>query len=195
MHIVAVVAYHGVLPFDLAMPCEVFARVAVPGVAEPYRVKVCGTARTVRAGLVDLRAPYRLADVAGARTVILPGIADPGVPVSREVISTVRDAAEQGARVASICTGAFVLAATGLLDGLRATTHWAAAPMLAAAYPAVVVDPGVLFVDNGEILTSAGAAAGLDLCLHMVRRDYGPAAAAHAARLAVMPLERDGGQA
>ena len=117
------------------------------------------------------------------------------MPIPRDVIAAVREAARSGARVASICTGAFVLAATGLLDGLRATTHWAAVPILAERYPAVTVDPGVLFVDNGQILTSAGAAAGLDLCLHMVRRDYGPAAAAHAARLAVMPLERDGGQA
>ena len=195
VHTVAVIAYHGVLPFDLATPCEVFARVAVPDIAEPYRVRVCGTARTVKAGLVDLRAPYTLAEVAGAQTLILPGIADPGAPVPREVITAVRDAADRGTRVASICTGAFVLAATGLLDGLRATTHWAAAPMLTKAYPAVSVDPGVLFVDNGQILTSAGAAAGLDLCLHMVRRDYGSAVAAHAARLAVMPLERDGGQA
>ena len=195
MHTVAVIAYHGLLPFDLATPCEVFGRVAVSDIAEPYRVRVCGAARTVKAGMVDLRAPYGLGDVAGAQTVILPGIADPTMPVSREVIAAVRDAAKNGARVASICTGAFVLAATGLLDGLRATTHWAAAPILAECYPAVAVDANVLFVDNGQILTSAGAAAGLDLCLHMVRRDYGPAVAAHAARLAVMPLERDGGQA
>ena len=195
MHTVAVIAYHGVLPFDLATPCEVFARVAVPDIAEPYRLRVCGTARTVKAGLVDLRAPYTLAAVAGAQTVILPGIADPRAPVPREVIAAVREAADRGARVASICTGAFVLAATGLLDGLHATTHWAAAPILAEAYPAVSVDPCVLFVDNGKILTSAGAAAGLDLCLHMVRCDYGSGVAAHAARLAVMPLERSGGQA
>ncbi|WP_344732642.1 GlxA family transcriptional regulator, partial [Spinactinospora alkalitolerans] len=98
-------------------------------------------------------------------------------------------------RIASICVGAFVLAATGLLDGLRATTHWAATPELARRHPAVEVDPDVLFVDNGQFLTSAGAAAGMDLCLHMVRRDHGSAVAADAARIAVMPLERDGGQA
>ncbi|WP_280181344.1 GlxA family transcriptional regulator, partial [Nocardia farcinica] len=101
-----------------------------------------------------------------------------------------------GTRIASICTGTFPLAATGLLDGLRATTHWAAAEALARAHPAVTVDPDVLYVDNdGRVLTSAGAAAGLDLCLHLVRRDYGSAVAADAARLAVMPLEREGGQA
>jgi len=195
VHDVAVLAYHGVLPFDLATPCEVFDRVTVPGIPKPYAVRVCGEARTVRAGMFDLRVPYDLADATRAQTVVLPGIADPAMPIPPDVLSAVRDAARRGARVASICTGAFVLAAAGLLDGLRATTHWAAAGMLAARYPAVAVDADVLFVDNGQVLTSAGAAAGLDLCLHMVRRDYGPAAAAQAARLAVMPLERDGGQA
>lgn len=195
MHRVAVLAYHGVLPFDLATPCEVFGRVTAPGHPEPYAVRVCGIARTVKAGAFDLRVPYSLADIAGAQTVMLPGIADPAAPIPRDVLSAVRDAAGRGARIASICTGAFVLAATGLLDGLRATTHWAAAEHLAARYPAIDVDANVLFVDNGQTLTSAGAAAGLDLCLHMVRRDYGRAAAAQAARLSVMPLERDGGQA
>jgi transcriptional regulator GlxA family with amidase domain len=91
--------------------------------------------------------------------------------------------------------GAFILAATGLLDGLHATTHWAAAKELSRLYPHIDVDADVLFVDNGRVLTSAGAAAGLDLCLHMIRQDYGSAVAADAARVAVMPLERDGGQA
>jgi transcriptional regulator GlxA family with amidase domain len=98
-------------------------------------------------------------------------------------------------RIASICSGAFILAATGLLDGRRATTHWGAAAELARRYPRVTVDPNVLFVDEGQFLTSAGASAGLDLCLHLVRCDYGAAVAAHAARLAVVPLLRDGGQA
>ena len=100
-----------------------------------------------------------------------------------------------GTRIASICSGAFVLAATGLLDGLRATTHWVAAACSPPRTRTIEVDPDVLYVDNGQILTSAGAAAGLDLCLHMIRRDYGSAVAADAARLSVMPLEREGGQA
>ena len=100
-----------------------------------------------------------------------------------------------GARVTSICTGAFVLAATGLLDGRRATTHWLGAERLAARYPAIEVDPNTLFVDEGRIVTSAGASAGLDMCLHLVRRDLGQSVAAQAARLAVAPLDRDGGQA
>jgi len=108
-----------------------------------------------------------------------------------------RRAAARGAgcRIASICSGAFVLAVAGLLDGRRATTHWLGARALAERYPAVEVDPDVLYIDGGRILTTAGAAAGLDLRLHMVRRDYGAAVAADAARAAVMPLESDGGQA
>jgi transcriptional regulator GlxA family with amidase domain len=98
-------------------------------------------------------------------------------------------------RLVSICTGAFVLAAAGILDGRRATTHWAAAPELARRYPKIDVDPDVLFIDHGPVATSAGAAAGLDLCLHLVRRDHGAAAAAQTARSSVMPLERAGGQA
>src|SRR6266511_3059605 len=106
-----------------------------------------------------------------------------------------RQAAANGTRIASICSGAFILAATGLLDGHRATTHWLAAALLAELHPAIDVDPDVLYVDNGQLLTSAGAAAGLDLCLHLIRRDHGSAVAADAARLSVMPLEREGGQA
>ena len=194
MHVVADLAFDGVIPFDLAMPCELFSRVEVPGVAEPYRVCVCGAGGIIRAGLFNLQPLHGLEAVARANTVVLPGIADPALPVPGELLAAVKQAAESGARVASICSGAFVLAATGLLDGLRATTHWRAAALLATQYPSIQVDPGVLDVDNGQILTSAGAAAGLDLCLHMVRRDYGPSIAAHAALLAVMPLERDGGQ-
>ncbi len=106
-----------------------------------------------------------------------------------------RCAGPRGTRIASVCVGAFVLARTGLLDGLRATTHWAAAEQLAREFPLVDVRPDVLYVDNGSILTSAGAGAALDMCLHMIRRDLGSAVAANAARMSVMPLEREGGQA
>jgi transcriptional regulator GlxA family with amidase domain len=142
-----------------------------------------------------MRVPWGLEALAGADTVIVPGLADPTVSISEDVLRALRGAAEGGSRIASICVGAFTLSAAGLLDGLRATTHWAAAAELSLLYPEVEVDDGVLFVDNGQVLTSAGAAAGLDLCLHMIRRDHGSAVAADAARLAVMPLERDGGQA
>jgi transcriptional regulator GlxA family with amidase domain len=195
MYVVAIIAMHGVVPFDLATPCEVLGRVRVPGIHDAYQIRVCGEALYVKAGAFDIRVQWDLRHLAGAHTVIVPGLANPTMPIADEVLSALRAAAADGARIASICTGAFVLAAAGLLDGLRATTHWLAAAELACRYPAVRVDPNVLFVDNGQILTSAGAAAGLDLCLHLVRRDYGAAVAANAARLSVMPLEREGGQA
>jgi len=195
MHEVAVVAFPGVVPFDLATPCEIFGRARLAEAEAAYRVKVCGVSRSVDAGAFELRTRYGLAELEGADTVVIPGVADLERPVPRELVVALRKAAGRGARLASICSGAFVLAATGLLAGLRATTHWLAAPELASRHPSIDVDPSVLFVDCGALLTSAGAAAGMDLCLHMIRRDYGAAVAADAARLAVMPLERDGGQA
>jgi len=195
MHVVAVVATDGVIPFDLATPCDVLRRVLLPDRSPAYEIRVCAEVPDVRCGVFDLHVRHSLAAVAAADTVILPGILDTTVAVSTQLIAAVRDAAERGARIASICTGAFTLAATGLLDGLEATTHWCAAADLARRYPQVRVNANVLYIDNGQVLTSAGAAAGLDLCLHLVRCDFGAAVAAHAARLSVVPLERDGGQA
>ncbi len=195
MHTVAVLALDGVLTFDLSTPVEVFGRARLPDGKPAYRVLVCAPAYEVDAGVLAIRAPWGLDALAGAGTIVVPGLADPTASVPEDVLEALRQAAEGGARVASICVGAFTLAAAGLLDGLRATTHWAAAEELSSRYPGIDVDAGVLFVDNGQVLTSAGAAAGLDLCLHIVRRDYGSAVAADAARLTVMPLERDGGQA
>ncbi|WP_059009967.1 GlxA family transcriptional regulator [Streptomyces specialis] len=195
-HTVAVVALEGVIPFDLATPVESFGRAAMlPGGVPAYRVVVCGTVAEVDAGLFTLRVPHGLEALATADTVVLPGVADPLAPVPEELTVALRAAADRGARIATICVGTFVLAATGLLDGLRATTHWLGTAELARRYPRITVDPDVLYVDNGQFLTSAGAAAGLDLCLHMIRRDHGSAVAADAARFSVMPLERDGGQA
>ncbi|KUN32827.1 AraC family transcriptional regulator [Streptomyces corchorusii] len=147
------------------------------------------------AGAFTVRAPYGLEALAEADTIILPGVARPPRTLPPGVAEALRAAAANGTRIASICVGAFLLAATGLLEGLRATTHWVAAPDLARRHPEVTVDPNVLYVDNGQFLTSAGAAAALDMCLHMIRRDFGSAVAAHAARMSVMPLEREGGQA
>ena len=194
VHVVAVIALHGVVSFDLSIACEAFARVRLNGRA-PYRVHVCGEAPLVKAGYFDIRVPCDLHHVRHADTVIVPGIDNPSMPIDDAVLDAVRAAAARGARVASICSGAFVLAAAGLLDGKRATTHWLAARELAERYPAIEVDPNVLYIDSGKILTSAGAAAGLDLCLHMLRLDHGAAVAADAARRAVVPLERSGGQA
>ncbi|HST39287.1 MAG TPA: helix-turn-helix domain-containing protein [Conexibacter sp.] len=150
---------------------------------------------TAGRGLFTLRAPHRLDALAAADTIVLPGLEDPLAPVPAAVLDVLRAAAAQGTRIASICVGAFTLAATGLLDGHRATTHWLGTAELARRHPEIDVDPNVLYVDNGQLLTSAGAAAGLDLCIHVVRRDHGAAVAADAARTAVMAPERDGGQA
>ncbi|MCA1718645.1 MAG: helix-turn-helix domain-containing protein [Actinobacteria bacterium] len=195
MHTVVVLALDGVLAFDLSTPVEVFGRARLPDGRTAYRVCVCAPADEVDAGVLTIRAPWGLDALAGADTIVVPGLADPTAPVPEDALRALRAAAEGGTRIASICVGAFTLAAAGLLDGLRATTHWAAAKELSRWYPRLDVDADVLFVDNGRILTSAGAAAGLDLCLHMIRQDHGSAVAADAARVAVMPLERDGGQA
>ncbi|GAA2234468.1 GlxA family transcriptional regulator [Streptomyces nogalater] len=195
MHTVAVLALDGVIPFDLSAPVDTFGCARLPDGRRPYRVRVCGVGEEVAAGAFTVRAPYGLEALAEADTIILPGVADLPETLPPGVAEALRAAAANGTRIASICVGAFLFAATGLLDGLRATTHWYAAGQLAARYPEVTVDPNVLYVDNGRFLTSAGAAAALDMCLHMIRRDFGSAVAAHAARMSVMPLEREGGQA
>ncbi|MGC9669629.1 GlxA family transcriptional regulator [Planosporangium sp. 12N6] len=195
MHTVTVLALDNVIPFDLSTPIEVFTRTRLPDGRPAYRVRICAATPTVDAGTFTLQAPWGLDALAQADTIILPGCADPTVPIPDDVLDALRQAAAGGTRIASICSGAFILAATGLLDGHRATTHWLAADTLAKLHPSIEVDPDVLYVDNGQFLTSAGAAAGLDLCLHLIRRDHGSAVAADAARLSVMPLEREGGQA
>ena len=143
-HVVAVVALDGVNSFDLAIPCEVFGHVRLADGHAPYRVRVCGLTRTVRAGAFAVQAPYGLRGLAGADTVVLPGIDDVARPVPAALIQALRTAYARGARVASICSGAFVLAAAGLLDGRRATTHWLAAPELARRHPTIDVDPASL---------------------------------------------------
>ncbi|MFC8043299.1 GlxA family transcriptional regulator [Nocardia sp. NPDC057353] len=194
MHTVAVLAVDGVVGFELATPCQVFA--LAPG----YQVRVCAlrTRNTIATAageeMFTVSTRYGLDAVRAAQTVIVPG-ADPDALPDPRVLRTLRAAADRGARIASICTGAFVLAAAGLLDGRTATTHWLLADHLAERHPAVTVDPAVLFVDDGAILTSAGVAAGLDLCLHLVRSDHGAAVAADIARQLVTPPLRAGGQA
>jgi AraC family transcriptional activator FtrA len=129
-----------------------------------------------------------------ADTIVIPGWTPRDLPLSRAAKAKLRKAHDRGARLATICTGAFALAQTGLLDGRRATTHWAAADDLARSFPRVRVDPDVLYVDHGDVATSAGAGAGIDLCLHLVRADHGVAYAAKVAREMVMPPHREGGQ-
>ncbi|MFE3851007.1 GlxA family transcriptional regulator [Streptomyces griseorubiginosus] len=196
MHSVAVLALDDVVPFDMAAPMQVFDWTHLPDGRPGYRVRLCAESEEVRAdGGFALRVEHGLHALTEADTIIVPGRSPVAGPPSPRVLAALRDAAAAGTRIASVCVGAFVLAEAGLLDGLRATTHWVAAGDLARRFPAVEVQPDVLYVDNGQILTSAGAAAALDMCLHMIRRDLGSAVAAHAARMSVMPLEREGGQA
>jgi len=195
MHKVAVLALHGVVPLDLGIACDAFGRVRLPNGQTAYRVRVCGEARRVRSGVFDINAPCGLEKISGTDTLIIPGVEHADRTIPAPVLTAIRRAWSRGARIASICSGAFVLAQTGLLDGRRATTHWVGAAQFARRFPKVRLDPNVLFVDEGRIVTSAGATAGLDMCLHLVRRDHGQAIAAEAARLAVAPLDRDGGQA
>ncbi|MDH0867653.1 helix-turn-helix domain-containing protein [Mitsuaria sp. GD03876] len=194
-HRIAVLALPGLIAFDLTLACEVFGRAELADGRKAYAVIVCGEQAEIDVGGFTLGVRRRLSALKQADTIVVPGIASPEIPVSAAVLRALRAAQARGARIASICSGAFVLAQAGLLDGRRATTHWAAASLMAALHPAVDLDPSVLFVDDGQVLTSAGAAAGIDLCLHMVRADLGTAVAARVARLSVVPLQREGGQA
>jgi transcriptional regulator GlxA family with amidase domain len=191
---VAVLALPGVVLGDLAIPVELLSRAVLSDGVHPYRVVTCGLTQTVRSTACEIRVSHGMAALRNADTLIVAG-ADISIPVSPDIIAAIRRAAARGCRIASICSGAFVLAATGLLDGRRAATHWKLAAELSRRYPRIQVEPDVLYVDHGKLLTSAGAAAGTDLCLHLIRKDHGAAVASESARLAVTPLERSGGQA
>src|SRR5262245_3144154 len=160
-----------------------------------YRVLVCGTEPVVSAGPMRIATDHGVEAAAEADTIVVPGRNDVTVGTSGDVLCALKSAHAAGTRIASICSGAFTLAEAGLLDGKRATTHWLAADFFQASFPAVDLDPDVLYVDEGQVLRSAGASAGRSLCLHMIALDYGAAVAADAARLAVAPLHRSGGQA
>jgi transcriptional regulator GlxA family with amidase domain len=193
MHRVVALALPRVVVFDLAIPAQVFGHVTE---AARYSFEVC----TPQPGPVPSTTGFAVEVAAGlgalsrADTVVVPGYVPHDSP-GDEVTSALRSAAGRGARLVSVCTGAFALAATGLLDGRRAATHWSDAGDLACRYPAVTVDPEVLYVDEGQLLTSAGLAAGIDLCLHLVRLDHGVEAAAAIARRMVVAPYREGGQA
>ncbi|MDQ1706017.1 MAG: AraC family transcriptional regulator, transcriptional activator FtrA [Frankiaceae bacterium] len=196
MHSVAVAVVSGTAQFELAVACEVFGVDRSAMFDDWYDFKLCAAepcpVRT--AGGLVLDTPYGLADLVRADTVIVPAAGE-CAGEHGPLIDALRAAYDNGARIASICTGAFLLAEAGLLDGRRATTHWAHAAELAAQYPAVDVDPNVLYVQDGRIFTSAGTAAGIDLCLHMLRLDFGTDVANTVARRMVVSPHRDGGQA
>ncbi|UYM07494.1 helix-turn-helix domain-containing protein [Solicola gregarius] len=196
-HRVAVLAYEGMSLFETGIVTEVFG-VRWPDLPEPwYDLTLCSERRgaTPTVGGATLRTSMGLDGFEAADTIIVPSVSDVDVPTSPRLVAALRAAHERGVRIASICSGAFALAGAGLLDGRGATTHWIYAERLAERFPAVEVDPRPLFVDEGDLLTSAGSAAGLDLCLHLVRRDHGGAVANRLARRLVAQPYRDGGQA
>lgn len=190
-HAVAVLALPDAVPFNLAVPLEVFFRARQTGLA--YDVTLCGD-EAVSGPFGVWRPSSPLSSLSHAQTVVVPGRYTEDAPVTPAVLAALRAAADRKARLLAVCGGAFVLAQAGLLDGLTATTHWHCTAKLEKQFPQVQVDARPLFIDNDQVLTSAGLAAGLDLCLHVIRRDHG-AAAARVARVMVTAPHREGGQA
>jgi transcriptional regulator GlxA family with amidase domain len=211
MMVIGVLALDQVMGFELMIPGQVFGMANLAAAelgaadldgaaARPvYGVRVCGQRPSISTtpdwGLVEIRTSYGLDSLSEADLVVVPGTHRFFEDPDPQVISALRAAADNGARVAAMCVGAFTLAAAGLLNGKRATTHWQWADELARRYPEIDVDPHVLFVDEGAVLTSAGVASGVDLCLHLIRQHSGPELAARTARRVVVPAWRDGGQA
>ncbi|MFM2044676.1 MAG: hypothetical protein RLY86_3252 [Pseudomonadota bacterium] len=191
-----VVAYDGLCTFEFGIAVEVFGLPRPEMGPDWYHCTVVAAeSGPMRAlGGVQITAEENLDLIRQAGTIVLPGWRSPTDPVPEALVSALRDAHAAGARLVSICSGVFAIAATGLLSGREATTHWRYAELLTARYPDIRFVPDVLYVDHGRLMTSAGSAAGLDLCLHIVRRDFGADAANRVARRLVVPAHRDGGQ-
>jgi transcriptional regulator GlxA family with amidase domain len=200
-HRIAVLALDDVVGLDLGTPAQVFGCARTEDGTPLYTVRVCTPGgRPVRSsGGFQVVPDHGLELLDQVDTVLIPGVHGGSAltdgTLDPEVTAALRAAHGRGNRLMSICTGAFVLAAAGLLDGRRATTHWAYADRFRRLHPGVDLDPDVLFLDTGTVLTSAGVAAGIDLCLHVIRTDHGSEVANHAARRCVVPPWRDGGQA
>ena len=194
-HRVAAIVLDDAAPFEMAVPCEVFG-IDRSDLATPwYEFRLCtptaSPVRTTAGFSVDTQ--YGLDTLEWADTVIVLPTSQRDYP--DDVLDALRRSHTRGARIVSICTGAFILAAAGLLDGRRVTTHWMNADELADRHPGITVDPNVLYIDDGDIATSAGTASGIDLCLHIVRKDHGADVANAVARRMVVPPHREGGQA
>ncbi|MDI1238872.1 MAG: helix-turn-helix domain-containing protein [Polaromonas sp.] len=194
---VAVVAFDGISPFHLSVPCLVFGEDRTESGRPRFRLQVCslesGPLRT-NAGF-SIEASHGLEAIRRARIVVVPSWRNDGQPAPPALLKALRDAHRRGATVVGLCLGAFVLAEAGLLDGRPATTHWHLAAAFARRYPSVKLQPEVLYVDNGDVLTSAGTAAAIDCCLHLLRVRHGAEAANQAARRMVVAPHRQGGQA
>lgn len=185
----------GMTLFEIGMPLEALGYGWDPGHGPLYDVTLCGDLRGVRTHTGVRLAPERpLSAVAEGDTVLVPAV-PPGRSVGSRLVRELRRAADRGARMVALCTGTFALAEAGLLDGRRATTHWRHAALLQRMYPDVEVDARAIYVEDNGIFTSAGSAAGLDLCLHLIRRDHGESAANNTARYLVIAAHRDGDQA
>jgi AraC family transcriptional activator FtrA len=194
-HLIAVAVTAGAPIFELAIPCEVFGRQR-PGFPDlGYDLRICapGPVRTGGGFVADQADGYDVLE--HADTVIVPAVCEAYAEPPADLVAAVKTAHANGARIVSLCSGAFVLAAAGVLDGRPATTHWFYADEMARRYPAVRLNPSVLYVDDGDVLTSSGTSAGIDLCLHIVARDHGAAMANAVARRLVAPAHRNGGQA
>jgi len=196
-HRVVAVAYDGLCTFEYGCVVELFALPRPELQVEWYDFAVCTAERGPfrAAGGLTVRVRHGLKLLERADTIVIPGWRDVGEAPPPQLLRRLRAAAARGARLCSICSGVFVLAAAGLLEGRRVTTHWRYAEALRARYPNVRVEPNALYVDEGALLTSAGSAAGLDMLLHLVRRDHGAAIANRVAQRLVVPAHREGGQA
>jgi len=194
---IAVIAFDGISPFHLSIPCEVFGTDRSAAGVPHFNLRICA----VQAGPLStsggfgISAPYGLEGLVGADTVIVPSWHDPHALPPERLLEALRAAHGRGACLIGLCLGSFVLAAAGILDGRPATTHWLCAPELASRYPQIQVKPEVLYVDNGDVVTSAGVAAGIDCCLHLLGKWCGAEIASRVARRMVVPLHRQGGQA
>ncbi|NIJ11953.1 AraC family transcriptional activator FtrA [Saccharomonospora amisosensis] len=185
----------GMTLFEIGMPLEALGYVWEPDQDPLYDVTLCGDLRGVRTHTGARLVPQQpLSAVAEGDTVLVPAV-PPGRSVGSRLVRELRRASDRGARIVALCTGTFALAEAGLLDGRRATTHWRHAALLRRMYPDVEVDARALYVEDSGIFTSAGSAAGLDLCLHLIRRDHGERAANNTARHLVVAAHRDGDQA
>lgn len=195
-HRVAMLVDDGSNPFELGVATELFGLRRPELGLEWYRFTLCGPRERVRmhGGLFTMSELAPLTELERADTVIVSNRPDPLAEPDPEALDAIARTAERGARMVSFCTGAFTLAAAGVLDGRRATTHWRWSAAFTERYPSVRLEPEVLFVDDGEVLTSAGSAAAMDLGLHLIRRDHGAEICAAVSRRLVFAAHRDGGQ-
>jgi AraC family transcriptional activator FtrA len=196
-HLVVALAYDGLCTFEFGCTVELFALERPELGVDWYDFQVCAVERgPIRAaGGITVQARYAPGLLKKADTIVIPGWRGADVPPPPALVAALRAAHARGARLCSICSGVFVLAAAGVLDGLRATTHWRYADKLAERHPAIDVEADALYIDNGQVITSAGSAAGLDMLLHLVRRDYGARVGNMVAQRLVVPPHREGGQA